>query len=41
MGWPPTRADSLLHAAGIDSKRRAETLSLDEWKSLVEESDRQ
>jgi 16S rRNA (adenine1518-N6/adenine1519-N6)-dimethyltransferase len=38
MGWLPTRADSLLHTAGIDPKRRAETLSLDEWKSLVETS---
>ena len=31
-----TEAESLLTAAGIDFMRRAETLSLDEWKGLCE-----
>jgi 16S rRNA (adenine1518-N6/adenine1519-N6)-dimethyltransferase len=31
----PTQAQSLLEAAGIDAQRRAETLSLDEWKTLT------
>jgi 16S rRNA (adenine1518-N6/adenine1519-N6)-dimethyltransferase len=33
---PPSEAESLLTNAGIDPKRRAETLSIDEWKSLCE-----
>jgi 16S rRNA (adenine1518-N6/adenine1519-N6)-dimethyltransferase len=32
----PSQAEELLHAAGIDPKRRAETLNLDEWGKLVE-----
>jgi 16S rRNA (adenine1518-N6/adenine1519-N6)-dimethyltransferase len=32
----PAQAVELLHAAGIDPKRRAETLSLEEWGKLVE-----
>jgi 16S rRNA (adenine1518-N6/adenine1519-N6)-dimethyltransferase len=32
----PSEAEQLLHAAGIDPRRRAETLSLDEWGRLVE-----
>ncbi len=31
----PTQAQSLLEAAGINPMRRAETLSLDEWKTLT------
>jgi 16S rRNA (adenine1518-N6/adenine1519-N6)-dimethyltransferase len=30
-------SEELLSAAGIDPRRRAETLSLDEWRNLVEE----
>ena len=35
MGWQPTAASDLLHRAGIDPQRRAETLSLEEWAELV------
>ena len=31
----PTQAQSLLEAAGIEAQRRAETLSLDEWRMLT------
>jgi 16S rRNA (adenine1518-N6/adenine1519-N6)-dimethyltransferase len=31
----PAAADELLHSAGIDPQRRAETLCLDEWRSLT------
>ncbi len=34
LGVPPAEAESLLTAAGIDPKRRAETLSLEEWGNL-------
>lgn len=33
---PASQIESLLHTAGIDPRRRAETLSLAEWKTLVE-----
>jgi 16S rRNA (adenine1518-N6/adenine1519-N6)-dimethyltransferase len=33
---PPGEADPLLREAGIDPLRRAQTLSLDEWKSVYE-----
>jgi len=33
----PVESEELLSAAGIDPRRRAETLSLDEWRNLVEE----
>lgn len=36
MRWPTGRAGETLAAAGIDPARRAETLSLDEWRSLTE-----
>ena len=35
MGWQPTDTGDLLHRAGIDPQRRAETLSLEEWGELV------
>ena len=35
LAWKPDQAADLLHAAGIDPQRRAETLSLDEWAKLV------
>jgi 16S rRNA (adenine1518-N6/adenine1519-N6)-dimethyltransferase len=35
MGWKPERAEQILKAAGIDPRRRAETLSIDEWKVLT------
>jgi 16S rRNA (adenine1518-N6/adenine1519-N6)-dimethyltransferase len=36
----PAEAETLLHAAGIDPQRRAETLSLEEWGKLSDEFDR-
>lgn len=36
LGWPPPRAEELLRAAGVDPQRRAETLSIAEWRRLVE-----
>lgn len=36
MRWSPAEASELLRAAGIDPQRRAETLSLGEWKRLTE-----
>ncbi len=35
LGWPPAQAAALLEGAGIDPRRRAETLSLDEWAVLT------
>lgn len=35
LGIEPTEAERLLTAAGIDPRRRAETLSLEEWGRLV------
>lgn len=34
LGMPPGRVASLLAEAGIEPKRRAETLSLEEWREL-------
>jgi 16S rRNA (adenine1518-N6/adenine1519-N6)-dimethyltransferase len=34
LGMPPGQAAVLLEKAGIESKRRAETLSLEEWREL-------
>jgi 16S rRNA A1518/A1519 N6-dimethyltransferase RsmA/KsgA/DIM1 with predicted DNA glycosylase/AP lyase activity len=31
---PPDQVASLLEKAGIEAKRRAETLSLEEWREL-------
>lgn len=36
LAWPPARAEELLRAARIDPMRRAETLALEEWQSLVD-----
>ena len=34
LGMPPSQVASLLEQAGIEAKRRAETLSLEEWREL-------
>jgi 16S rRNA (adenine1518-N6/adenine1519-N6)-dimethyltransferase len=36
LGMPPNQISLLLENAGIEAKRRAETLSLEEWKRLWE-----
>jgi len=36
MAWKPQQTEELLNAAGIDPRRRAETLSLTEWQCLAE-----
>jgi len=35
LGWPSEQAAGLLECGGIDPRRRAETLSLDEWAALT------
>jgi len=35
LAWKPERAEELLQTAGIDPRRRAETLSIEEWKELT------
>lgn len=35
MGWHKERVEALLHTAGIDHMRRAQTLSLEEWGDLT------
>jgi len=35
MGWPRSQSEKLLNAAGIDHRRRAETLSIEEWAQLA------
>ncbi len=35
MGWETDHTDQIFQAAGIDSRRRAETLSLAEWQQLA------
>jgi 16S rRNA (adenine1518-N6/adenine1519-N6)-dimethyltransferase len=35
LGWPAVKAEELLRAAGLDPMRRAETLSIEEWRLLV------
>lgn len=37
LACPPAQAEALLCAARIDPMRRAETLSIEEWQSLVEQ----
>lgn len=36
MGWSSERTTRMLENAGINPQRRAETLSIDEWKQLVD-----
>lgn len=36
MRWEPQQAQAILQQANIDPRRRAETLSMDEWKNLVQ-----
>jgi 16S rRNA (adenine1518-N6/adenine1519-N6)-dimethyltransferase len=36
LEMPPDQVASLLEKAGIEAKRRAETLSLEEWKEMWE-----
>lgn len=36
LRWPPERAAAMLTAAGIDPMRRAETLSIEEWRVLTQ-----
>lgn len=36
LGWKAERGQALLQKAGIDPMRRAETLSLDEWRQLTD-----
>ncbi len=38
MAWPKEETTQVLENAAIDPKRRAETLTLDEWKEVVEHS---
>jgi 16S rRNA (adenine1518-N6/adenine1519-N6)-dimethyltransferase len=38
MHWKKSKTEKILHAGGIDPKRRAETLHLEEWHSLTVES---
>ena len=35
MGWKKERTEALLEAAGIDQRRRAQTLSLPEWLTIL------
>lgn len=35
LAWPKNRVEAMLLAAGIDPRRRAETLSLGEWEALT------
>jgi 16S rRNA (adenine1518-N6/adenine1519-N6)-dimethyltransferase len=36
LGWPKDKVDRLLEQARIDPQRRAQTLNMDEWRSLTE-----
>jgi 16S rRNA (adenine1518-N6/adenine1519-N6)-dimethyltransferase len=36
MAWTKDHTEKLLESAGIDPQRRAETLSIDEWRKLTE-----
>jgi 16S rRNA (adenine1518-N6/adenine1519-N6)-dimethyltransferase len=36
MHWPKEKTKSVLQAAGIDSRRRAQSLSLEEWGDLTQ-----
>jgi 16S rRNA (adenine1518-N6/adenine1519-N6)-dimethyltransferase len=35
LKWEPEKVETLLQTAGIDPKRRAETLNLDEWQTMT------
>jgi 16S rRNA (adenine1518-N6/adenine1519-N6)-dimethyltransferase len=35
LAWPKDKAEAILLAAGIDPRRRAQTLSLGEWEALT------
>jgi 16S rRNA (adenine1518-N6/adenine1519-N6)-dimethyltransferase len=37
LAWPTSRTEELLRAARIDPMRRAETLAIEEWQSLVDQ----
>jgi 16S rRNA (adenine1518-N6/adenine1519-N6)-dimethyltransferase len=37
MGWSKEETEKLMANAGIDPQRRAQTLSMDEWRDLVEQ----
>jgi 16S rRNA (adenine1518-N6/adenine1519-N6)-dimethyltransferase len=39
MHWTPQQAADTLASAGIDPRRRAETLSLEEWSDLVKQAE--
>jgi 16S rRNA (adenine1518-N6/adenine1519-N6)-dimethyltransferase len=41
MHWPTERTEALLSQAGIDSQRRAQTLTLEEWGRLCEATNNQ
>ncbi len=36
LSWPAAQTAALLESAGIDPQRRAETLSIEEWRGLTE-----
>jgi 16S rRNA (adenine1518-N6/adenine1519-N6)-dimethyltransferase len=36
LGWKPERAAALLEAVAIDPQRRAETITMEEWKKITE-----
>jgi 16S rRNA (adenine1518-N6/adenine1519-N6)-dimethyltransferase len=36
LAWTPAQAEALLQHAGVDPRRRAETLDLPEWQALVQ-----
>ncbi|MGD2157516.1 MAG: 16S rRNA (adenine(1518)-N(6)/adenine(1519)-N(6))-dimethyltransferase RsmA [Anaerolineales bacterium] len=38
MGWQKSKTEKLLHTVGVDPKRRAETLHIEEWHAITEES---
>lgn len=40
MGWEKDRTEALLEASGIDSRRRAQTLSLPEWIGVLKQYDK-
>jgi 16S rRNA (adenine1518-N6/adenine1519-N6)-dimethyltransferase len=40
LGWKPARVETLLGQAGIDFHRRAETLSLEEWRRIIDEDEK-
>ncbi len=40
LRWPAARTEQLLEAAGIDPRRRAETIQMDEWLELTRRYDK-